>query len=250
MDADGVTFACATTAELRAARRAGAHAALVGLGAANGVPDGPVVSFGLAGALRDDLPSGTVLDATRVVDEDGAVLWEGEPLGVAGAKPATILAADEVVDDPAERRRLHERTGADAADLESGPLARTGRLRGVLRAVSDTPVRTLHGISASVTPAVGENCERRGLVVVDAVCPLVSKVHAEARRYADSGHLVALVGHADHVEVIGTRGERPDSTIVVESPEDAEKLETNGKPVAVITQTTLSLDDVRGTVEA
>jgi 4-hydroxy-3-methylbut-2-enyl diphosphate reductase len=97
---------------------------------------------------------------------------------------------------------------------------------------------------------VRENCARRGLVVVDAVCPLVSKVHAEARRYADSGHLVALVGHADHVEVIGTRGERPDSTVVIERPEDAERLETNGKPVAVITQTTLSLDDVAETVDA
>jgi hypothetical protein len=153
MDADGlVTLACATTAEERAARRAGARAALVGLAAVNGVPDGPVVSFGLAGALRDDLPTGTVLDATRVVDWSGALLWEGEPLGVPGAVPVTILAADEVVDDPAERRRLHERTGADATDLESGPLARTGRLRGVLRAVSDTPERTLHGICAAVKP--------------------------------------------------------------------------------------------------
>jgi hypothetical protein len=153
MDADGVvTLACATTAELRAARRAGARAALVGLGAANGVPDGPLVSFGLAGALRDDLPSGTVLDATRVVDEEGAVLWQGGPLGVMGARPATILATDDVVDDPDERRRLHERTGADAADLESGPLARTGRLQGVLRGVSDTPERTLHGICAAVKP--------------------------------------------------------------------------------------------------
>ena len=66
-------------------------------------------------------------------------------------------------------------------------------------------VLSAHGVA----PAVRENCERRGLRVVDAVCPLVSKVHAEARRYADSGHLVALVGHADHVEVIGTQGERP-----------------------------------------
>jgi hypothetical protein len=153
MDADGLTLACATTAELRVARRAGARSALIGLAAANGLPQGPLVSFGLAGALRDDLPAGTVLDATRVVDPDGAVLWEGEPLGVEGACPATILAADAVVDDPAERRRLHERTGADAADLESGPLARTGRLRGVLRAVSDTPDRTLHGICAAVKPA-------------------------------------------------------------------------------------------------
>jgi 4-hydroxy-3-methylbut-2-enyl diphosphate reductase len=107
-------------------------------------------------------------------------------------------------------------------------------------------VLSAHGVA----PTVRENCERRGLVVVDAVCPLVSKVHAEARRYADSGHLVALVGHADHVEVIGTRGERPESTVVIESPEDAERLETNGKPVAVITQTTLSLDDVAETVDA
>ena len=83
-----------------------------------------------------------------------------------------------------------------------------------------------------------------------AVCPLVSKVHAEARRYADTGHLVALVGHADHVEVIGTRGERPGATVVIESPEDAERLDSGGKPVAVVTQTTLSLDDVRGTVDA
>src|ERR1043166_6033197 len=107
-------------------------------------------------------------------------------------------------------------------------------------------VRSAHGVA----PAVRDNCERRGLVVVDAVCPLVSKVHAEARRYADSGHLVALVGHADHVEVIGTRGERPDSTVVVESPEEAARLDSAGKPVAVISQTTLSLDDVRATVDA
>ncbi len=107
-------------------------------------------------------------------------------------------------------------------------------------------VLSAHGVA----PAVKENCEERGLQVVDAVCPLVSKVHAEARRYADSGHLVALIGHADHVEVIGTKGERPDSIVVVESPADAEKLETNGKPIAVISQTTLSLDDVASTVEA
>jgi 4-hydroxy-3-methylbut-2-en-1-yl diphosphate reductase len=107
-------------------------------------------------------------------------------------------------------------------------------------------VLSAHGVA----PSVKENCEQRGLVVVDAVCPLVSKVHAEARRYADSGHLVALVGHTDHVEVIGTRGERPDQTVVIESPEDAAKLDAGGRPVAVITQTTLSLDDVAETVDA
>jgi (E)-4-hydroxy-3-methyl-but-2-enyl pyrophosphate reductase len=114
---------------------------------------------------------------------------------------------------------------------------------------NDIPAGEICVLSAhGVAPAVRENCLRRGLRVVDAVCPLVSKVHAEARRYADSGHLVALIGHAEHVEVIGTRGERPDDIVVVESPEDAAELDADGKPLAVITQTTLSLDDVASTV--
>jgi nucleoside phosphorylase len=124
---------------------------------ASELPEGPLVSFGLAGALRDDLPIGTVLDVTRIVDGDGAVLWSGAGLGVAGAQPGTILAAEAIVDGADERRRLHARTGADAADLESGPLARTGRLRGVLRAVSDTPERPLDGIAGGVTPEGGYN---------------------------------------------------------------------------------------------
>ena len=162
MDAHGVTLACATAAELRAARRARVRSALVGLGAANGAPEGPLVSFGLAGALRDGLPAGTVLDATRVVDGQGEVLWEGPALGVPDARPATILAAEAVVDSAEERRQLHERTGADAADLESGPLARTGRLRGVLRVVSDTPERPLSGIEAGARPEGGYDW--RGIV--------------------------------------------------------------------------------------
>ncbi len=113
----------------------------------------------------------------------------------------------------------------------------------------EVPVGAICVLSAhGVAPAVRDNCVARGLRVVDAVCPLVSKVHAEARRYADSGHLVALVGHADHVEVIGTKGERPDQIVVVESPEDAAELDAGDKPLAVVTQTTLSLDDVASTV--
>jgi 4-hydroxy-3-methylbut-2-enyl diphosphate reductase len=106
-------------------------------------------------------------------------------------------------------------------------------------------VLSAHGVA----PAVKENAQKRGLRIVDATCPLVNKVHAEARRYADSGHLVALVGHKNHVEVIGTLGERPESTVVIESPEQARALATD-KPVAVITQTTLSLDDVAPIVDA
>ena len=115
---------------------------------------------------------------------------------------------------------------------------------------SDIPEGEICVLSAhGVAPAVKENAQMRGLRVVDATCPLVNKVHAEARRYADSGHLVALVGHANHVEVIGTLGERPDSTVVIESPEQARHLKSD-KPIAVITQTTLSLDDVAPIVDA
>lgn len=145
-----MTAACATLAEARAARKAGLQAAVVGIGARRGVPAGELVSFGVAGSL-DGFEVGTVIDATRVVDEQGQVLWEGAGLGVEGARPGTILAADRVLDDPAERRRLHDSTGADVVDMESGVLAATGRLRGALRAVSDTPARPLGPLADAVS---------------------------------------------------------------------------------------------------
>jgi adenosylhomocysteine nucleosidase len=134
-----MTAVCATRTEARAARRAGLRAAVVGIGAQRELPEGPLVSFGLAGALHDGFVCGEVLDAARVVDEDGETLWEGGPLGVSGARRVTILAASAVVDEPAERLALHRSTGADAIDMESGVLARSGRLTGCVRAVSDTP---------------------------------------------------------------------------------------------------------------
>ena len=134
-----MTIVCATRTEARAARRAGLKAAVVGIGAPGELPEGPLVSFGLAGALHDGLACGDVLDAARVVDANGEILWEGGPLGVDGARRVTILATSAVVDGPAERLALHRRTGADAADMESGVLAQSGRLVGCLRAISDTP---------------------------------------------------------------------------------------------------------------
>ncbi len=152
LDADGLTFACATAAEARVARRLGLRTALVGIGARRPLPEGRLVSFGLAGGLHDGLACGEVIDATRVVDLDGSVLWEGEPLGVPGARPGTILAVDAVVDGAEARRELRERTGADAVDMESGPLARSGRLAGCLRAISDTPSRTLGPLATALGP--------------------------------------------------------------------------------------------------
>jgi adenosylhomocysteine nucleosidase len=151
LDADWIA-ACASGAEKRAARRAGFRTALVGLGVSRGVPAGRLVSFGVAGGL-DGLEIGTVIDATRIVDEQGTVLWEGPGLGVAGARPGTIVSARRIVDDPGERRQLRERTGADAVDLESGLLAATGRLDGCVRAISDTSERTLGPLVEAVSPS-------------------------------------------------------------------------------------------------
>jgi hypothetical protein len=145
-----MTLVCATQTEARAARRAGARTAVVGIGARRDLPEGSIVSFGLAGSLHDGLACGEVLDATRVVDVDGTVLWEGGPLGASGARHGTIVAVDALLDDPDERLRLRERTGADAADMESGVLAGTHRLAGCLRAISDTPTRTLGPVGHAV----------------------------------------------------------------------------------------------------
>jgi nucleoside phosphorylase len=152
VDTDGLTFACATTAEERVAKRAGLNAARVGVRAANGVPKGRLVSFGLAGALRDGLAVGEVLDATRVVDEQGATLWEGGPLGVPGARAVTVLGSDVLVHDASERRRLHEASGADVVDMESGVLARSGRLAGVVRVISDDVTSAIEGVDRTVHP--------------------------------------------------------------------------------------------------
>jgi hypothetical protein len=150
VDAQGLTFACATTAEQRVARRAGLRAVRIGVRGAAGLPAGDLVSFGLAGALHDGLRVGEILDATRVVDAAGATLWEGAPLGVAGARQATMLASDVLVHDAVERRRLRESSGADAVDMESGVLAATGRLAGVVRAISDVPSSTVEGVDDTV----------------------------------------------------------------------------------------------------
>jgi uridine phosphorylase len=150
VDAEGLTFACATSAERRVARRAGLRAVRIGVRGAAGLPDGKLVSFGLAGALHDGLQVGDVLDATRVVDPTGATLWQGAPLGVAGAREATVLASDVLVHDASERRRLHESSGADAVDMESGMLAASGRLAGVVRAISDVPASAVEGVDDTV----------------------------------------------------------------------------------------------------
>ena len=149
MDADGLTFACATSAEERVARRAGLNTVRVGLGVANGVPEGRLVSFGVAGSLGE-LRLGEVLDATRVVDETGATLWEGPGLGVRGARTGVLLGGNVLVHDAAERDQLRAASGADAVDMESGTLARSGRLAGVVRAISDDASSAVEGLDGTI----------------------------------------------------------------------------------------------------
>ncbi|MFL5915751.1 MAG: hypothetical protein ACJ752_08960 [Gaiellaceae bacterium] len=149
MDADGLTFACATSAEERVARRAGFDTVRVGIGVSNGVPDGRLVSFGVAGSLGE-LQVGEVLDATRVVDESGATLWEGPGLGVRGARACVLLGGNVLVHDAAERDQLRAASGADAVDMESGTLARSGRLAGVVRAISDDASSMVEGLDTTV----------------------------------------------------------------------------------------------------
>ncbi|MEP7023294.1 MAG: 4-hydroxy-3-methylbut-2-enyl diphosphate reductase [Actinomycetota bacterium] len=106
-------------------------------------------------------------------------------------------------------------------------------------------VFSAHGVS----PAVREEAARRGLDAVDATCPLVSKVHVEARRFAADGYLVALIGHAGHEEVEGTLGEAPDSTVLVENGADVARLRpSDPSKVAYLMQTTLSADEAGGIV--
>jgi nucleoside phosphorylase len=176
--------------EERIAKRFGPTVRL-GLGASRGIPaEGRVVSFGIAGALRPGLAIGTVIDATRVVDENGAVLWEGPPLGVASAQTGTILGASRIIDHPDERRRLHESSGADAVDMESGPLARSGRLAGCIRAISDTPDRELAGLAEGVT--VDGDVDYVGLVLGFVRAPReTARAARDARRALKSLEAVA-----------------------------------------------------------
>jgi 4-hydroxy-3-methylbut-2-enyl diphosphate reductase len=110
-----------------------------------------------------------------------------------------------------------------------------------------TVVLAAHGVA----PDVRLDADRRDLFVIDATCPLVAKVHHEARRHRDDGHHIVLIGHADHEEVIGTVGEARERISVVERPEDVERLDiADGEQVVYLTQTTLALDETAEVVAA
>lgn len=118
--------------------------------------------------------------------------------------------------------------------------------------VNDVPegarlIYSAHGVS----PAVREQAKARRLIEIDATCGLVTRVHSAVKRYAGQGYQIILIGHRNHVEIIGTAGEAPDVTTIVESVEDVENLSFQpDDKLFYITQTTLSLDDVKEITEA
>lgn len=118
--------------------------------------------------------------------------------------------------------------------------------------VNDVPegarlIYSAHGVS----PAVREMAQKRKLIEIDATCGLVTRVHSAVKRYANLKYQIILIGHRNHVEIIGTAGEAPDVTTIVESVEDVKKLTfSNDEKLFYITQTTLSLDDVKEITQA
>ena len=118
--------------------------------------------------------------------------------------------------------------------------------------VNDVPegarlIYSAHGVS----PAVREMAQKRQLIEIDATCGLDTRVHSAVKRFANLGYQIVLIGHHNHVEIIGTAGEAPSVTTIVESIEDVSRLNfTDDQKLFYITQTTLSLDDVKEITEA
>jgi 4-hydroxy-3-methylbut-2-enyl diphosphate reductase len=169
-------------------------------------------------------PRGYCAGVERAVDtvERALELW-GPP----------IYVRKQIVHNAHVVRELEER---GAVFVESEELVPPGA----------TVVFSAHGVA----PSVYAKAEARKLNTIDATCPLVTKVHAEARHYAAKGYTIILIGHAGHEEVEGTTGEAPDAIVLVESVADAEALELPAtERLAYITQTTLSVDETAAIVD-
>src|SRR6059036_3837433 len=109
----------------------------------------------------------------------------------------------------------------------------------------ETVVFSAHGVAPSVHAGAAE----RGLMTIDATCPLVTKVHVEAKKFAVQGYTIVLIGHAGHEEVEGTMGEAPDHIVLIETEEDVDRLKVEDPTkIAYISQTTLSVDETQAII--
>lgn len=164
-------------------------------------------------------PRGFCAGVERAVDtvENALRIW-GSP----------IYVKHEIVHNKYVVDGLRKKGAVFVEDLESVP--RNSRL-----------IYSAHGVS----PKVREQAKQRNLQIIDATCGLVTRVHSAVKRFASRGFQILLIGHRNHVEVIGTAGEAPDVTTIIESVEDVAKLSFKKEKLFYITQTTLSLDDVK-----
>jgi 4-hydroxy-3-methylbut-2-enyl diphosphate reductase len=169
-------------------------------------------------------PRGYCAGAERAVDTvERALQVYGEP----------VYVRKQIVHNSHVVRELSERGAIFVDSVEDVP-------------EGATLVFSAHGVA----PAVRDASAARSLTTIDATCPLVTKVHTQARRYADAGYAIVLIGHAGHEEVEGTTGEAPQAIVLVESIADAEAVELpSARRLAYITQTTLSVDETHVIVE-
>ena len=147
--------------------------------------------------------------------------------------PGPIYVRKEIVHNPHVVNMLRQKGARFVEELTEVP-------------PGSTTIFSAHGVS----PAVHEAARTRALQVIDATCPLVTKVHVEAKRFAREGYTLLLIGHAGHEEVEGTMGEAPVAIRLVQTVEEARVISVdNPEKVAVISQSTLSVDDTRAIVE-
>jgi len=221
------------------------------LRAISDTPDQPVFSprivpGGLA-ALRALRQAAPVLARWAAAVRDRHVLLASPRSFCAGVERAIEIVelALERHGAPVYVRKQIVHNATVVADLE-----RAGAI--FVDELSEVPDGAMVVFSAhGVSPEVRQEAARRGLDTVDATCPLVAKVHAEARRFATDGYLVALIGHAGHEEVDGTLGEAPGAMALVETAADVEKLRpADPGKVAYLMQTTLAADEASSIVDA
>ena len=150
------------------------------------------------------------------------------------AYPKPVYVRKEIVHNPYVVEELRRKGAVFVETLDEVPEGRT-------------VIFSAHGVA----PGVWEEARKRSLNVIDATCPLVTKVHVEALRYVRRGSTIILIGHKGHDEVVGTMGEAPEHMRLVSSVEDVENLEVpDPEKVAYLTQTTLSLEDTREIIQA
>ena len=206
----------------------------------------PRALAGGAAALRSLRQAGPVLAQWAAAAGRRKVLLAGPRSFCAGVERAIEIVERALERDgqPVYVRKQIVHNSRVVADLEQRGAIFVDELTEV---PDGAPVVfSAHGVA----PAVRDEAERRGMGAIDATCPLVSKVHAEARRFAADGYLVALIGHAGHEEVEGTLGEAPGSTVLVESGADVARLTPDDPAkVAYLMQTTLSAEEADGVVD-